>query len=472
MLVNNYSTVRPEMGRTRTYEDFGKFLGQRGHKLGLVARLYPENTISALTDMLGNIWMGGDKHKAGGFKSIDSDYIEWDIETNQLKKLKFVAEPEGDGADGSEIKFFFGENYYQLEEIFKIDVTGQQIFVVCPPVRRADNLWEVTGRLIDNDYRSILDTTGTYVGATTHWIGNAKPEMSDCGFTKYQSNVETMRNFMTTIRVDESWSDKYKLMEDTLIKIGAGSDKGTEQKTYVMEPMMKVLLDNFMQAQEQMLLMAKGNVDVNGKATIATRNSQRPIVIGEGIIPQIERFCSKHVASKITINTLHTVMQEMIQKCEKDEGNHFIFVCNAPMMNIVNKVFMEFLKDFKTDGALFYSKMNGGSRYKVGASFSSYEYNGNIISFKQDRTLTREYPMPFAMCLDFTGSTNGNIPPIQKFSLKGKDLMISKMHGPGYGESVVSTMVAGGAMTAIGHVGIAVMNPYKSYLLYSTEKAY
>ena len=169
-------------------------------------------------------------------------------------------------------------------------------------------------------------------------------------------------------------------MEDTLIKVAAGKDSNSDQATYVLEPMMKVLLDNFMQAQEQMLLMAKGNVDVNGKPTISTRNSGRPIVIGEGVIPQIERFCSKHVAAKVTLNTLHTIMQEMIEKCEKDEGNHFIFVCNSKMMTIVNKVFMNFLKDFKTDGTLFYSKANGGSRYKVGASFSSYEYNGKRIA--------------------------------------------------------------------------------------------
>ena len=31
---------------------------------------------------------------------------------------------------------------------------------------------------------------------------NAKPELHDVGFVKYQSNIERMRNYMTTIRVD------------------------------------------------------------------------------------------------------------------------------------------------------------------------------------------------------------------------------------------------------------------------------
>jgi len=282
-----------------------------------------------------------------------------------------------------------------------------------------------------------------------------------------------MRNFMTLFRCDETYSDKYKLMEDTLIKIAEGKDAGQlSEKLYSMEPLDKVLLDNFMQTREQMLLMAKTNMDINGKATIATRNTGREIQIGEGLIPQIERYCSKSVVSKVTINTFQNVIQELVQKADEPQGNHFIFVMNEQMSAIANRVLMKYLQDFHTDGALFYSKVNGGSYYKVGATFNSYEFNGNTISFKVDRTLTREYKMPFAMCIDFTGGKTSATPPISLFSLKGKDLMISELAGPGYGHSQISTLVAGGAKVAMGYGGIAVFNPYKSYLLYSTESVY
>ena len=133
---------------------------------------------------------------------------------------------------------------------------------------------------------------------------------------------------MTLFRVDENFSDRYKLMEDTLIKVAEGKDKSSmTEKTYKMDPMSKVLMDNFMRAREQMLLMSKTNIDVNGKATIITRNTGREIPICEGLIPQIERYCSKHVASKITINTFHTVLQEMVEKAETDEGNHLTNPC-------------------------------------------------------------------------------------------------------------------------------------------------
>lgn len=59
-----------------------------------------------------------------------------------------------------------------------------------------------------------------------------------------------------------------------------------------------------------------------GKATISTRNTGREIPIGEGLIPQIERYCSKHVASKVTVNTLNTVLSEMVEKADDPQGNH------------------------------------------------------------------------------------------------------------------------------------------------------
>lgn len=50
--------------------------------------------------------------------------------------------------------------------------------------------------------------------------------------------------------------------------------------------------------------------------------------------------------------------------------------------------------------------------------------------------------------------------------------MLSKLHGPGYGESIVSTMVAGGAMTAMGYGGIAVFNPYNHISSIQLKRVY
>ena len=109
MIVANFVTNRPTMSETRTYEDFYKFLGTRPHKLGVVSRLYPENTATYLTESLRNIFYK-DKD-VDKFNISTSMMFEWDVETNNIKKIEFAEVPEGDGANGTEITMAFRENY-------------------------------------------------------------------------------------------------------------------------------------------------------------------------------------------------------------------------------------------------------------------------------------------------------------------------------------------------------------------------
>ena len=49
----------------------------------------------------------------------------------------------------------------------------QQFFVTSRPIRKADNYWEVTCRLIDNNYESSIDLDEYEVGDTTRFQSNA-----------------------------------------------------------------------------------------------------------------------------------------------------------------------------------------------------------------------------------------------------------------------------------------------------------
>lgn len=172
MIVANFVTNRPTMGETRTYEDFYKFLGTKPTRLGIVSRLYPNLTASYLTESLRNIFYM-DSKSGNKYRSIDSMYFEWEVETNYIKRVEFADVPVGTGADGTTITMAFKERYYEKYDIFKIDKTMQQCMVVSRPVRKADNYWEVEVRLIDNDYSSVLDTDGCQIGDTTRFQSNA-----------------------------------------------------------------------------------------------------------------------------------------------------------------------------------------------------------------------------------------------------------------------------------------------------------
>lgn len=175
------------------------------------------------------------------------------------------------------------------------------------------------------------------------------------------------------MRVDDTYSSKYALMEDTFIKIGKGEGAGNE-KIYKLDPMKKNLIENFLYARENMLLMAKGTVDVNGKSTIVDRATGRPIYVGEGLIPQVERFASKYSANRITINTFQQVISAMVEKAEKPTGNVFTFVINEKAWSIVQRVLGEYLSNRHTDGAYLWSNQGEGKYIKVGNTFDAYEW--------------------------------------------------------------------------------------------------
>lgn len=136
MRISSFTTVRPTMSDTRTYEDFSKFLGAKPERLGLVARLYPHLTASYLTDALRNVFYT-DSSKNPKYQSINSLMFEWEVEVNQIKRIELADTPYQDCV-GGDITMAFKERYYEQNDIFRNDYTQEQFFVTSGPVRKAD----------------------------------------------------------------------------------------------------------------------------------------------------------------------------------------------------------------------------------------------------------------------------------------------------------------------------------------------
>lgn len=114
------------------------------------------------------------------------------------------------------------------------------------------------------------------------------------------------------------------------------------------------------------------------------------IYIGDGIIPQVERFASKYAFTKMNLEVFHTVLATLNEKAQHPTGNHYIFVANERAWNLIQYALGDYLAKFRTEGTYLYSQAANGY-VKVGATFNSYEYGGNTITFKVDRTFSREY---------------------------------------------------------------------------------
>ena len=258
MTTIGYVTNAPfNQGETRTYENFLKMLGDKPKNLGLLSRMYPQCTATYYTEALGNIFYNNAK-KANKFQSIDSYMIEWQLDVNEIKRVPLAAIPEGDGADGTEITFYFPYRYYEKYDIFKVEDTRQQFIVVSHPVKKGSNLWMVSARLVTEDYNTLLDLSGTHAGSLTVFQSNAVPEMSEEGYVKNQSNIQKIRNYLTTFRNDIDYSSKFELLEDKFIKIAKGDNNVTY---YQLDTKEKQLLDNFMLARGKGLLLNRSNID-------------------------------------------------------------------------------------------------------------------------------------------------------------------------------------------------------------------
>jgi len=179
MKIVDITTRRPAMSDTRTYEEFTKFLGEKPTRLGVMAQLYTDLTASYLTEALMNIYTKDPKKDK--FQNVDSRIFEWDVETNQIKRIEFAGTPIGDGNNGSAIIMPFKERYYEKYDIFRVEDSRQLCQVISKPTRKADNYWEVMVQLIDPDYSTILDSTAVGLGHYTRFISNAFPELSEEG---------------------------------------------------------------------------------------------------------------------------------------------------------------------------------------------------------------------------------------------------------------------------------------------------
>ena len=129
--------------------------------------------------------------------------------------------------------------------------------------------------------------------------------------------------------------------------------------------------------------------------------------------PEPERFASKYAFAKLTIDVFNTVLAALNQKATHPTDNKYVFICNERFWYLLQAVLGDYLAKFKTVGTYLFSKQANGY-VQVGATFQTYEFGGNQISFKVDRTFSREYGFDkgYCLCLDLTADATSAEPPI------------------------------------------------------------
>ena len=469
MIVANYVNIKPEQAHSRTYEDFYKLLGTAPKMMGVMARMNVNNTSTFLTEGLSNVFYN--EKTVNKFQPIDSLQVEWSIEVDFIKRVEFAAVPSDKGELGSEIVMHFKERYFERYDTFVIEKSGQQCIVKSIPQRKADDFWEYVVQLIGNDYEAVLDLSACQVGDTTRFVTNIQPEYHTEGYVKYQSNIEKHRTWIQEIRVDVSMSSRYDALEDQFIKIAKGDGAGSmKEKLFKLNKVEKDLLDSYATAKNNASLLGKTTMDANGKCFVMNDKGQ-PLIAGDGIIPQYERFAHKMKYARLDISVINTVMSQMADRCENPTGNTWVFAVNKILWSQINTSLMRWLANWDSAATMLYSKAAGGmvkadNPVKVGATFTSYEIMGNTVSFVVDNAISLHYrDKGWGICMDLTPDMSAGDPAISGFTLRGKEFTSNKLTGVGFKDGEVATPVAGGKLIVSGYSGMAVFAPYKAFIL-------
>lgn len=460
MRIIDRETVLSNQSATKTVQNFGKLLHDKPHKLGQVATMKPELSVSLLTDGLRNVYENSKSAKSQ-YTPVNAMAIEWEIDVNFVKKVKISGAVSGAGTGGTPVTIQLAERYYDKNDTFALE-NRQQLFVLKAPKRKSSNKWEYTVTLIGNNPARSIDPAYAAQNRITRYRSNFFPELSERGFTKYMSNMEKHRNYLSRHRASVDWSADFAIREEVYI---ADGKKGKET-FYKMNKKEKEALDHYMFSRENNILFGESNFDINGKCNLQDEKG-RDIPMGDGLITQLTKVCDKALFSKLTTRHFEDGMQTLTKKSEKLIGNTFYLVANTIFWTQFNRLMKEDLRFQNTDGAYFWSKSAGD--VSVGSTFTSYEFAGNKFVVMVDRALTQEYEdRGYAILLDGSKDPVSGRPNLAMFTMEGSELVSGNLNGlggqSGKSSGEISTSIHGSSYHLIGYSGVVVFNPYKAFI--------
>lgn len=469
MRIISRETLTENMSATRSIHNFGTLLRTKPHKLGAVVQMKPDLSLSMLTEALRNVYVNPKQGKSS-FTPINAMAVQWEIDVNYIKRVKLVSY-SGDSTGGNPFTVVLQERYYDRNDTFALE-NRQQLFVLSGPTKLGTNKFEYTVSLVGKDDSRVVNTAYLAAGRVTRYRSNYFPELSERGFTKFLSNTEVHRNYLSRHRSSVDWSGDYAVMEDVYIADG----KKDNETVYKLNKKEKDCVDHYLLSREQNLLWGESNFDINGKCQLQDEKG-RDIPMGDGVIKQLERVVDKFMFSDLDTELLEDAMQAMIEKSSKKTGNVWTLICNIRFWNKFNRLMRNDLRFRSADGVYFWSKgakQGKGGYIKVGATFDAYEFGGNTIVIMIDNALTIEYEeKAYAILVDATRDEVSGRPNIAMFTLEGRELLSGNLNGMG-GQSGtesdvdLATSVDGSSYHLLGYSGVVVFNPYRGVIIEET----
>ena len=223
--------------------------------------MYPDLAINVLTDALRNVFYNKQKGTES-FQPINAMAVEWEIDVNYIHKVKIEVDVAGatPGLNKAPMTLILESKYYDKNDTIALE-NQQQLFVIAPPRQIGPKKWEHIVTLVGNDYSKSVDPRFLRKGKYTRFRSNFHPELSERGYTKYTSNTEQHRNWLSRHRASEIVSADYAVKEKVYLEV-AKKDKKEYFKLHQYE---MAALSTFMEAKNNALIFSETNYDNNGK---------------------------------------------------------------------------------------------------------------------------------------------------------------------------------------------------------------
>lgn len=459
MKIVDLNNIPEWHSKGKTIENLSTVLGQKVNALSEVVKLRRDLTFSILTDGLNRVY---NLDKKSGYQDSDSLVFEWRIETNYIPRIHVVEDCSDTGASRTPITLYLEKNFYSKHDTFALGDNRTELFVIQEPEKVADNRWRYICTLSGNDMLAKVNPSLVRRGSKTTYRSNYHAEGSYFGSSKFMFNIEKHRGWISTHRVADNSTGDYNAQVYFEVK-----GKKGEPKYFSMPKPEKALLDQFLLAREHSNLFNRDNHTRDGKCLDFDTKTGNPIHRGDGVIAQLERYCDRFFYNNLTTQVFQDAINSVVKRTGKTTGNNITVVCNWEGHIQAQNAMEEKLRAFAMNGAYYYS-MKAKGEVDLGATYNSYNYAGNTITFAVDEALKEHYDDHGYMIFIDTGMNEGR-PNIAGFTIKGRELLRGTLKGmggiDGRTSGDIASSVDGVRHEILGQSGIAVFNPYAAFIL-------
>ncbi len=454
----------PYGGDTKTLQTLGGLLGMKPEMSKSVVTLYPNLTLTQMTEALGKVYSNGKNTTSKNLNPIKSLSYEWMIKTHQIPIIRFAEACTQTGEGFAEFFVIFDRKYYSPHDTFKLE-NEQQLFVTRKPESVGPGKWRYWVKIVGNSSTERINVNYTTRGKGTQYVSNYFPELSERGYNKYMYNIEKHRNYISRHRHGDSRSGDWAVLEDVYME-HAGM-------YFKQDSFEKHMMDLYYLTRERSFVFSKCNYDINGKC-MHQDDEGRDIPMGDGLIEQLKKFCGQQTYTTLTRQVLDDAIADVVSKLPKKTGNTIMCMTGFYGYQEVGAL-LEGILSAKNEASYFFTIE--GKKVKVGAEFSSYTFQGNTLVFTVNEAMDTEISdvddqgrSLWSQSFIFfdAGSYDGE-PNVSLITLDGRQLITGNLKGmggmSGKESGDIGTTVDGSRTEILGYGSLKVANPYAAHII-------